>query len=362
MAGIPARCKIHLQRMRERFSAAWLAAMTKTRRKPRPLLRCIQSAALAMLVLALILTYLFLRPLHIPESEIYTLEPGNNALDLAREMVNNGVIAHTAPMVLAARLGNYDRDLKAGEYQFMPHFSILDVLDHVVKGVSVPKPIRFIEGWTFRDYLAELLTKPNLEQTLSGVPYDEIMQALGIPQSHPEGWFFPDTYFYVAGQSDADILKSAYDAMHRRLHEQWDNRASGLPYETPYEALIAASIIEKETGVPSEYPIIGGVIVNRLRKGMRLQMDPTVIYGLDDFDGTLLRAELDADTPYNTYTRHGLPPTPIAMPGLMAIRAATQPAETEALYFVARGDGTHRFSRTLDEHIKAVREYRQRSQ
>ncbi len=336
--------------------------MIKTKRKPRYFLRCIQSVSLMMFVLALILAYLFLRPLHISESEIYTLEPGSNALDLAKELADSGVIAHTAPLVLAARLGNYDRHLKAGEYQFMPHFSVLEVLDHVVEGVSVPKPIRFIEGWTFRDYLDELQTKPNLELTLSQVPDEDIMQTLGIPESHPEGWFFPDTYFYVAGQSDADILKSAYDAMHKKLHEQWDNRASSLPYDTPYEALIAASIIEKETGVPSEYPIIGGVIVNRLRKGMRLQMDPTVIYGLDDFDGTLLRAELDTDTPYNTYTRHGLPPTPIAMPGLMAIRAATQPTETDALYFVARGDGTHRFSRTLDEHIEAVREYRRRSQ
>ena len=331
--------------------------MLRRKRKPRYFLRFIQISSLVIFLSLLILGHQVTRPLDFSDS-IYLLKPGQTTQDLAKLLVSDGIISNAALFVWVARLGNFDRHLKAGEYKFDSDFNILDVLDHIVAGISVHNPVRFIEGWTFKDYLNELKTKANLEYTLESVPYDEIMNTLGIPQQHPEGWFFPDTYFYNVGQSDSVILLNAYEAMQKKLQEEWSNRNPNLPYDSAYEALIVASIVEKETGVPSEYPIVAGVVVNRLRQGMRLQMDPTVIYGLEEFEGTLLRSHLDTDTPYNTYTRHGLPPTPIAMPGLLAIRAASQPAETEALYFVSRGDGTHQFSNTLDEHLKAVREYR----
>ncbi len=302
--------------------------------------------------------YLVTRPLNIPDDQVYVFESGANATDLANMLHSEGHLEHPRILVWVARTGQFEHYLKAGEYQFHPELNVLEVLKKIVDGKSIDHQIQFIEGWTFKDFLAELRTKPNLEQTLDGIEADSVLEHLGMSESHPEGWFFPDTYNYNSGQSDVSVLLRANAAMKEILEREWENRSPDLPYKTAYEGLIAASIIQKESSVNEEYPIIGGVIVNRLNKRMRLQMDPTVIYGLGGSDSPLKRSELDRDTPYNTYTRYGLPPTPIAMPGLAAIQAAARPAETTYLYFVSRGDGTHQFSDTIDEHLKAVRAYR----
>ena len=307
---------------------------------------------------AVFVGYLLTKPLQFPHDNTFHLKPGESVHDLANMMKRSGHITRTEFVVWTARIGNFERSLKAGEYRFEPHFSILDVLDHIVQGRSIYHPVLLVEGWTFEEFLKALRSKPNIKQTLMTLPIEEIPRALKLEHEHPEGWFFPNTYHFNSGQTDASILLTAHDSMKTVLEEEWQQRKMGLPYQSAYEALIVASIIQKESNVPSEFPIIAGVIVNRLNTGMRLQMDPTVIYGLAEFDGTIRRSHLDTDTPYNTYTRHGLPPTPIAMPGRLAIRAAAQPAETDALYFVSAGDGTHVFSETLEEHLKAVHDYR----
>ncbi len=335
-----------------------MAARRKKNRKSRPLLRVIQLGSLLFFCLALFAGYEITRPLHISNDRIYTLEQGQNVSDFARKLTVDGYVKNSKIVIWTARLGNIDRKFKAGDYRFNPDDNLLNVLDIIVNGRSITYSVQFIEGWTFSDFLDILRSKSNIEHTLADVPSDEILRTLQIAQEHPEGWFFPDTYNYSSGESDAAILHTAYDNMKRTLEGEWENRRPDLPYRTAYEGLIVASIIQKESNVIAEYPIIAGVIVNRLRKRMRLQMDPTVIYGLSEFDGILKKSHLNTDTPYNTYTRYGLPPTPIAMPGLEALRAAANPADTSALYFVAQGDGTHKFSDTIDEHIKAVRAYR----
>ena len=321
-------------------------------------MRIIQLVSLLVFLVALFIGHQITRPLEIPEDRVFTFKPGQNATDLARMLQEDGIFRYSPLVTLTAKLGNFERNLKAGEYRFESDFNLLAVLAHIVEGKSIVYPVRFIEGWTFKDYLSELRSKTNLEHTLANVEFEDILDALQIPKKHPEGWFYPDTYVFNSGQSDAKILQTAYDAMHTALEREWNQRRPDLPYKTAYEGLIVASIIQKESSAVSEYPVIAGVIVNRLRKGMRLQMDPTVIYGLGGLDSSIRKSHLDKDTPYNTYTRHGLPPTPISMPGLEALKAAARPAETSALYFVSRGDGTHKFSDTLDEHLVAVREYR----
>ncbi len=323
-------------------------------------MRLIQLGSLLVFCLALFAGYEITRPLNITDDRIYVLEQGQSVSDFARKLTEDGYVKNSKIVIWTARLGNIDRKFKAGEYRFNPDDNLLDVLDNIVNGRSIIYTVQFIEGWTFDDFLEQLRSKSNIEHTLVDIPNDEILSTLQIAEEHPEGWFFPDTYNYSSGQSDAVILLTAYNNMKHSLESEWENRRPDLPYKTAYEGLIVASIIQKESNVISEYPIIAGVVVNRLRKRMRLQMDPTVIYGLHKFDGILKKSHLDADTPYNTYTRYGLPPTPIAMPGLDALRAAANPAETSALYFVAQGDGTHKFSDTLEEHVKAVRKYRKK--
>jgi UPF0755 protein len=215
-----------------------------------------------------------------------------------------------------------------------------------------------IEGWTFAQFRAAIDASPDLRHETAKLEDSQIMARLQAPESQPEGLFFPDTYLFAKGSSDVAVLRRAYHAMQRHLRAEWETRDPKAPYATPYEALIMASIIEKETGKPSERDLIGGVLVNRLRIGMRLQADPTIIYGLGtSFDGNLKKSHLLEDGPYNTYTRAGLPPTPIAMPGLASVRAALKPAKTDALYYVSRGDGSSHFSRNLDEHNRAVTKY-----
>lgn len=246
----------------------------------------------------------------------------------------------------------------AGEYELSHAKSLNDVLTVLQYGEVIKHSLTIVEGTRFRDLRALLRSKTNLKQTIDELSDDALMTKLGKEGEHPEGWFAPDTFFYTRSDSDMDILRRALKAQEERLSASWENRQEGLPYKTPYELLIMASIIERETGVPSERPDISGVFVRRLKIGMRLQTDPTVIYGMGDaYVGRITRADLRAPTPYNTYTINGLPPTPIALPGRKAIEAAANPAEGKALYFVARGDGSHYFSNSLAEHQQAVRRY-----
>jgi len=233
-----------------------------------------------------------------------------------------------------------------------------ELLDQVVAGRVVEYPLVLVEGWTFRQFLDAIEEAPKLTRTLNGLSPRAIMERLGHPGEHPEGRFFPDTYYYSSGQTELAILANAYDKMQKLLQQEWEKRDNNLPFKDPYEALILASIVEKETGRADERRMIAGVFVNRLRHGMRLQTDPTVIYGMgESFDGNLRLKDLRRDTPYNTYTRPGLPPTPVAMPGKESLQAVMHPVITGALYFVARGDGSHDFSSTLEEHNKAVIKY-----
>jgi UPF0755 protein len=259
--------------------------------------------------------------------------------------------------ILARALGRA-QDAKAGSYELTAAPTPLELLDKLTRGDVTQTEVRFIEGWTFRQLRAALEANPAGRHDTQGLNEAQLMQKLGAAETHAEGLFFPDTYLYAKGSSDLQVLRRAHKAMQRHLAQEWEARTPSLPYRSPYEALIMASLIEKETGRAADRELIAGALVNRLRSGMLLQVDPTVIYGLGEaFDGNLKKIHLLTDGPYNTYTRAGLPPTPIAAPGLASLRAALRPAKTDALYYVARGDGTSQFSRTLDEHNQAVRKY-----
>jgi UPF0755 protein len=248
--------------------------------------------------------------------------------------------------------------LKAGEYQLKQGLTTAQLLSLLASGKSRQYSITFPEGWTFKQMLKKIADNPDLQQTLAGVDYETLMARLNADYKHPEGLFFPDTYFFNKNSSDFFILKKAYLKMQAVLEQQWQKRETGLIIKNSYEALILASIIEKETGAASERTLISGVFSRRLQKGMLLQTDPTVIYGMgDNYDGNIRRKDLKEVTPYNTYVIKGLPPTPIAMPGKAAIYAALHPAKSKSLYFVSRGDGTHVFSATLTEHNNAVNIY-----
>jgi UPF0755 protein len=259
---------------------------------------------------------------------------------------------------LLARGFGRQRDIKAGNYQFAKAPTPLELLDKLTRGDVTQAEVRLIEGWTFTQFRASLDAHPDLKHDSKGLGDAELLTRIQATEVHPEGLFFPDTYLFAKGSSDLAVLRRAYRAMQRHLKAEWDGRLPGVPYRSPYEALTMASIIEKETGVAAERDQIGGVLVNRLRIGMRLQVDPTIIYGLgESFDGNLRKKHLLEDAPYNTYTRAGLPPTPIAMPGLASLRAALRPAKTDAMYYVSRGDGSSQFSRNISEHNGAVRKY-----
>jgi UPF0755 protein len=293
-----------------------------------------------------------------PGPDIYVVKPGMSLHAFARELSNRGVLPESHSLVWLAHLTGHDRDLKSGEYRFRNGMSARELLEQVIAGRVIEYPVVLVEGWTFRQFLQALAAAPKLTHTLSGLSPAAVMERLGHGGEHPEGRFFPDTYYYSAGQTDAAILANAYDKMQKLLQQQWEARDGNLPYKDPYEALIMASIVEKETGRADERRLIAGVFVNRLRRGMRLQSDPTVIYGLGDrFDGNIRLKDLRHATPYNTYTRAGLPPTPVAMPGRDSVEAVLHPADTRDLYFVARGDGGHVFSETLEEHNAAVVKY-----
>jgi UPF0755 protein len=287
-----------------------------------------------------------------------TLAPGSSLRRVAQELVDKGLLEQPYYFRVLARLrGKADR-LQAGEYHILPDTTPTALLGQLTSGRVVQYPLTLIEGWTFSQVLAAIGRDTRLRQTLEDLTTREVMARLGQPEQHPEGQFYPDTYHFPRGTSDLQFLRRAYETMQLVLAEEWKQRQPELPLTTPYEALTLASIIEKETGLASERAEIAGVFVRRLRLGMKLQTDPTVIYGLGSaFDGNLRRRDLVADTPYNTYVHSGLPPTPIAMPGRDSIHAALNPAAGKNLYFVARGDGSHQFSQSLAEHNRAVRKY-----
>ena len=286
------------------------------------------------------------------------IEAGSSARGAAQALVNAGV--QTPPLLLFAwfRLSGQSRAIKAGHYELDAGLTPRSLLDKLVKGDQALRSLTLVEGWNFREVLQAVRQSPDLAQDLEGLSTADIMTRIGYAGRHPEGRFFPDTYRMVRGASATSVLRQAAQAMDQRLAQAWAQRAPDAVVKTPEQALILASIIEKETGVDSDRALVGGVFNNRLRIGMRLQTDPSVIYGLGErFDGNLRKADLLADTPYNSYTRAGLPPTPIAMPGWASLMAAVQPAQTPALYFVARGDGSSHFSASLAEHNAAVQRY-----
>jgi UPF0755 protein len=288
----------------------------------------------------------------------FEIAPGAGFRAAALRMEAQGIGVRRWQFEALARALGQAQGIKAGSYELVTAPTPLELLDKLTRGDVTQAEIKVIEGWTFRQMRAALDASPSVRHDTAGMDPAAILAKLGAPEGHPEGLFFPDTYLFARGSSDLRILQRAYAAMKRHLAREWDARDPQLPFATPYQALVMASIIEKETGRASERERIGGVLVNRLRAGMLLQVDPTVIYGLGDaFDGNLKKVHLTTDGPYNTYTRAGLPPTPISLPGLASLRAALRPARTDALYYVARGDGTSQFSRTLEEHNRAVRKY-----
>ncbi|HNI86097.1 MAG: endolytic transglycosylase MltG [Rubrivivax sp.] len=276
----------------------------------------------------------------------------------AQRAVDGGVQTPAALLAGYFRLAARGQTIKPGDYALTRGMTAAELLGKLVRGERIVLTVKLLEGWTFRQLRQALAQAPRLRHDTQDMTPAQIMQALGRPGVAPEGRFFPDTFHYFRNASELDILRQSMQLMEQRLQAAWDARAPDLPLKSADEALVLASIVEKETGRAQDRAEIAGVFINRLRIGMRLQTDPSVIYGLGEgFDGDLKRSHLSADTPYNTYTRAGLPPTPIAMPGKAALLAAVQPAATQALYFVARGDGSSHFSRTLDEHNRAVQRY-----
>ncbi|MDZ7754274.1 MAG: endolytic transglycosylase MltG [Gammaproteobacteria bacterium] len=298
-------------------------------------------------------------PIRVPdEGLIYEIPQGVSFRTIMQDLARRGIVAKPFYLRVEARYSGDAGRIKAGEYLLNPGLTHRQLLDELVRGEVIQHTLTLVEGWTFPEMMAAVAGHDKLQARLSESDPEAVMAALGRAGEHPEGRFLPETYHFPKGTTDVAFLAQAYRAMERVLAEEWSQREVDLPYETPYEALIMASIVEKETGQAGERSEVAGVFVRRLRRGMRLQTDPTLIYGLGaDFDGNLRRVDLRTDTPYNTYTRHGLPPTPIAMPGRAAIHATLHPAGGEALYFVSRGDGTHHFSATLREHQNAVNEY-----
>jgi UPF0755 protein len=277
---------------------------------------------------------------------------------VARELAAAGVLPDERVLVALARWRQVDRAIKAGNYEIGSGITLPQLLDKLTQGDVTQASITVVEGSTFAELRAALAARSDVARGTEALPDADLMTRLGSPGMSPEGWFFPDTYFFAAGAADLALLRRAHQVMRARLDAAWAVRTPNLPLDNPYQALILASIVEKETGRATDRPLIASVFVNRLRIGMRLQTDPTVIYGLGErFDGNLRRRDLEADTPYNTYTRSGLPPTPIALPGQQSIAAVLNPPATRYLYFVSRGDGSSEFSTNLSDHNRAVAKF-----
>lgn len=305
------------------------------------------------------MAYFVSTPLQFPNAtQEFEIRAGSSLRSISQQMVDKEMLQEPWSFILLVRAMRMAGGIKAGNYLLESGQTPYQLFITLSNGNVTQDSITFIEGWTFAQMRQALNSHESVRHLTMAYTDEEIMRNIGAGNAYPEGLFFPDTYYFSRGMSDQDILKRAYIAMQNRLEAAWQERGQGLPYASAYEVLIMASIVEKETGKASERPLIAGVFLNRLRIGMRLQTDPTVIYGMGElFDGNLRKRDLIKDTPFNTYTRSGLPPTPIAMPGLAAIQAALHPAKTDAIYFVGKGDGSHQFSRTLSEHNRAVVRY-----
>lgn len=312
-----------------------------------------------VLAAAAVATWWALRPLPLAEERVdFSIPPGTSVRGIAAELQRSGVELNPDAFVAMARLSGLDRNIKAGSYEVTRNDNAWGLLQRLAQGDVQYSRITFIEGWTYQRLRDEIAKHPDIRDTLAGVSDAELLDRLGAEVDHPEGLFFPDTYSFARGSSDYDILRRAYVAQQELLQRAWAERDPEVPWESPYQMLIMASIIEKETGHEPDRARVAGVFANRLRIDMPLQTDPTVIYGMgDDYTGRLLRRHLQVDHPWNTYTRPGLPPTPIANPGRDAIAAAAQPESHRYLYFVARGDGTSAFSHNLNEHNRNVNQY-----
>ena len=293
-----------------------------------------------------------------PDAQEIIIQPKSGLKSIANQLVEQKVLTDALPFVLLGRLLGKEPSLQSGSYTLNKNINPYQLLLSLNHGKTTQGSITLIEGTTFKIMRDKLAKNDAVKSTIKDLSDAEVMRLVGNDEPHAEGLFFPDTYYFDRNTADIVILKRSYDGMKTKLAAAWANRATGLPYQDSYQALIMASIIEKETGKTSERPMIAGVFLNRLRIGMRLQTDPTVIYGMgDNYDGNIRKKDLERDTPYNTYTRDGLPPTPIAMPGLASIEAALHPEVTKALYFVGKGDGTHAFSNSLAEHNANVVKY-----
>ena len=327
-----------------------------SRQQGRLLLGAVLLVVLLLAAGAAALWRYYERPLPIREERVEIMVPsGASARAIGQALRAQGVDVDVDLFVATARLADVTHRLRAGRYEITRGMRLADVIERLRRGETLKEKLTIVEGWTFREMRAALNAHPLLRRDAEQLNDAQVLAAVGATEKHPEGLFAPDTYLFDAGSSDLEILRQAYRAQQQRLQRAWEGRSAELPLRSPYEALILASIVEKETGQAAERARIAGVFVNRLRLGMLLQTDPTVIYGLGEkFDGNLRKRDLTTDTPYNTYTRGGLPPTPIALPGLASIEAALQPEPTRSLYFVARGDGSSHFSESLVEHNRAV--------
>lgn len=292
------------------------------------------------------------------ESIDYSIKSGSSLSSVIYDLANKNIIKQPRYLLLYARLNGLSHKMKTGDYRLTSNHTAQEFLDDIFTGKVVQFSLTVIEGWSFNQLLEAVNKHPQIKHTVADKSKEEIMDKLELAGTHYEGQFLPDTYNFPKDLTDIEFLKRAHISLKSVLKNEWDNRAVGLPYKNSYEALTMASIVEKETGQASERSQIAGVFIRRLEKRMRLQTDPTVIYGMGDkFKGNIRKKDLQRDTPYNTYRRRGLPPTPIALPGRDAIHAALHPTDGDALYFVARGDGSHQFSATLAEHNKAVIKY-----
>jgi UPF0755 protein len=298
-------------------------------------------------------------PLALPSSPYaFDVRQGATLRSVARDLATAGVLPSPWPLVVLARLQGVDRTIKAGNYEFDAGVTLPKLLERLTQGDVTQLALTIPEGTTFAELRSMLEDEARIAKTTAAMTDGELMARLGEPGRAPEGWFFPDTYYFTAGTTDVALLARAHRLMRERLDAAWAKRAEGLPLKDPYEALILASIVEKETGRPADRPLIASVLINRLRLGMRLQADPTVIYGLGPrFDGRLRKRDLEAETPFNTYVREGLPPSPIALPGQAALDAVLNPPQTSYLYFVSRGDGSSEFSDNLADHNRAVAKF-----
>lgn len=291
--------------------------------------------------------------------EIVTIEPGDSLRKISRQFHQKGIMPDAYSLAILGRYEGTATQIKPGDYRLEDGMNPRQVLDKFIKGEVITYKVSLVEGLTFSQFRQRIAATNDLKRITTDWSDEKIMQEVGAAGAHPEGQFHPDTYVFRATDTDLDVLKQAYDRMQRALNEAWQGRDSSTPLENKYQALILASIIEKETGKAEERPTIGGVFTNRLNKGMLLQTDPTIIYGLgDEFKGNLTRKHLNSkENVYNTYQHAGLPPTPIAMPGLASLIAAVNPEKTKNFYFVAKGDGSHQFSKSYKEHQRAVNEY-----